>query len=58
MSCLTCGLDVLPKESAVLLVLPDEPFCCCDDPLPITPGVFYDGAAFYDGTMIYNSTIA
>lgn len=57
-TCDNCGLVVLPQEIAMLIVLPDEPFCCCHEPDPVIPGIFYDGTALYDGTAIYDSTLA
>lgn len=57
MSC-PCTLVTLIPDSPVLLVLPEEPFCCCEEPIPVIPGIFYDGDFFFDGEAIFNSVLA
>lgn len=51
--CTNCGLVVLEAEIPVPIQLPDEPFCCCEEPELAPVGLYYDGFAIYDGTYTY-----
>jgi hypothetical protein len=49
-----CVLVTLPAEVPLVIILPDDPACCCDaDPTPVQPGYFYDGFAFHNGVITY-----